>query len=1528
MESTLKGVGLDDASAKAIAKILRDNDINESNIDMIDRQTLSDIGVKSIGHQMSILKINKTPTPSQQPRASVGVAAAKAPCLRTEMTPQQFRKFLIDWKVFVEITNLPPDKHHAQLYSSADEEAQTALITTFPDFFSLQTSDLMDSIEKVVTRKANPLVHRVAFASMCQGDNESIQQYVIRLRASAKDCNFACPACHTDIADQYIKDQFVCGISNKTLQTDILAKAQLLDNVESVIKHAEAFETALTDQHKLANSAEIAAARASQYRQSKMGTNRQNNKINNNKINNRQNYQSQKQSQQTCAGCGDVHTMPYRRQDVCPAWGKKCAKCGLVGHFARVCRNDSARHIQVSDDTHESDASMSALIAHVSFDKNGKISECYDRDIIEIDAIVRPFSTIPETRRACNIPDNASTKLKIFPDSGASICLGGVKHLSSLGLSVNNLVPCKKVVTAVGNHRMICMGYLPVEFSVNGQCTKQAVYICNNIERLYFSKKACIDVGLLDKNFPNSPIPPIVAAATENHGIDKKVVENLPVRPQQIPYPPTIENVPKLKEWLLKAFETTAFNKINKDGKFPFLLAGPPAHIHLKEGAIPKARHNPIPVPFHMKKAVKQAIDEDVKKGIICPVPLGTPTKWCSTMVVQPKKDGRPRRTVDYQHLNSQCMRETHHQQSPFNLAMQVPAGAYKTVLDAVDGYHSVMIDEESQPLTTFITEWGRYMYTRMPQGFLASGDAYTSRYDSIISDVPRKVKIVDDVLLYDNNIHDAFYHTFDFLTLGHMNGIVFNIPKFVFCELETEFAGLSMTAEGVAPSKSMLSAITDFPTPATLTDARSWFGLINQVAWAYSLGSVMQPFRDLIKAKSEFIWNDALQQAFNESKKVIINLVKKGVTTFDLKRVTCLAPDWSKEGMGFLLLQKYCPCTLDKAPVCCPEGWRLIFAGSRFCNDAETRYAPIEGEAAAIAWSLDKCRMFVTDCPNLIITTDHRPLLGILGDRDLSKITNPRLLKLKEKTMAYRFSIQHCPGKWHRGSDAMSRNISAATKAIFEVCAVHPTIKEEEISVEVQSSFKAASIEAISDYGDHTGVISPDMIRASGRGDAAYSCLVEQISKGFPQSRHLTDPLIREFWEVRHRLSADDGLVMLDKRLVIPKGFRKRVLRCLHAAHQGVVGMKSRANETVYWPGMDACIRNHRESCGTCMKIAPSQPREPIILAKSPEWPFQQLAMDLFYVEDHGYLVYADRFTGWLMIYHLPPGKSDAMQLISITRGIFQAYGVPEEISRDGGPPMHSHQFLEFLKNWQVQHRVSSVGYAQSNGRAELAVKTAKRIVYDNAAPNGSLNTDKVVAAVLQYRNTPIQGIGLSPAQLLLHRHLRDCIPAHPSLYKPHAEWVTAAHQREELLARRNEKLKTEYNRRTHLLPPLSIGDLVIIQDQQSKRWKKSGVVVETLPYRQYTIRMDGSGRTTLRNRRFLKKIINVKPQIIPSPVVIMDPKADPFIPTTPQANQTTDEIMITPPGSPSPKQLVIAPKVPRALACLKDFNKRGAKE
>jgi len=54
-------------------------------------------------------------------------------------------------------------------------------------------------------------------------------------------------------------------------------------------------------------------------------------------------------------------------------------------------------------------------------------------------------------------------------------------------------------------------------------------------------------------------------------------------------------------------------------------------------------------------------------------------------------------------------------------------------------------------------------------------------------------------------------------------------------------------------------------------------------------------------------------------------------------------------------------------APICCNDGWKLIYAGSRFTTETESWYAPTEGEALAIAWSL-----FVLRCNDLIVIIAH----------------------------------------------------------------------------------------------------------------------------------------------------------------------------------------------------------------------------------------------------------------------------------------------------------------------------------------------------------------------------------------------------------------------------------------------------------------------------------------------------------------------------------------------------------------------------
>ena len=69
----------------------------------------------------------------------------------------------------------------------------------------------------------------------------------------------------------------------------------------------------------------------------------------------------------------------------------------------------------------------------------------------------------------------------------------------------------------------------------------------------------------------------------------------------------------------------------------------------------------------------------------------------------------------------------------------------------------------------------------------------------------------------------------------------------------------------------------------------------------------------------------------------MFISLIKDGIKSFDPACQTCIQPDWSKEGIGYLLLQKHCQCA-QKSPVCCKDGWKLMFAGSQFMNNAERK--------------------------------------------------------------------------------------------------------------------------------------------------------------------------------------------------------------------------------------------------------------------------------------------------------------------------------------------------------------------------------------------------------------------------------------------------------------------------------------------------------------------------------------------------------------------------------------------------------------
>ena len=71
-----------------------------------------------------------------------------------------------------------------------------------------------------------------------------------------------------------------------------------------------------------------------------------------------------------------------------------------------------------------------------------------------------------------------------------------------------------------------------------------------------------------------------------------------------------------------------------------------------------------------------------------------------------------------------------------------------------------------------------------------------------------------------------------------------------------------------------------------------------------------------------------------------------------------------------------------------------------------------------------------------------------------------------------------------------------------------------------------------------------------------------------------------------------------------------------------------------------------------------------------------------------------------------------------------------------------------------------------------------------------------------------------------------------------------------------RNEITKMKYDRNAHCLSELKVSDHVLCQNVRTKKWDRRGVIVEVKTKRQYLIRMCGSGRIALRNRRHLQKV------------------------------------------------------------------------
>ena len=190
-----------------------------------------------------------------------------------------------------------------------------------------------------------------------------------------------------------------------------------------------------------------------------------------------------------------------------------------------------------------------------------------------------------------------------------------------------------------------------------------------------------------------------------------------------------------------------------------------------------------------------------------------------------------------------------------------------------------------------------------------------------------------------------------------------------------------------------------------------------------------------------------------------------------------------------------------------------------------------------------------------------------------------------------------------------------------------------------------------------------------------------------------------------------------------------------------------------------------------------------------------------------------SDNFSDFFELDHLRSRTS--VSVIRKLKAHFARHGIPEQLVTDSGPQFSSSNFLKFSSEWDFDHRISSPRHSHSNGKAESAVKEAKKILL-KCKKAGS----DAFLALLDHRNTSPAGIQISPAQRLLNRRTRSLLPRSAGLLKPSVADEDTTHTK---LCLRQQQQARYYNRGARNLHPLEKGDAVRLQPWQvrKKEWQ-----------------------------------------------------------------------------------------------------------
>uniref|UniRef100_A0A3B3DB63 Gypsy retrotransposon integrase-like protein 1 n=1 Tax=Oryzias melastigma TaxID=30732 RepID=A0A3B3DB63_ORYME len=443
------------------------------------------------------------------------------------------------------------------------------------------------------------------------------------------------------------------------------------------------------------------------------------------------------------------------------------------------------------------------------------------------------------------------------------------------------------------------------------------------------------------------------------------------------------------------------------------------------------------------------------------------------------------------------------------------------------------------------------------------------------------------------------------------------------------------------------------------------------------------------------------------------------------------------------------------------------------------------------------------------------------------------RLRRVADRLNQYNFSQEFMPGRANTVADLLSRAVSATT----------------EIGEGARSTENDDDLVQIL-HGPLSSVVTLAELQQASADDEILGTLRTYIQDGWPAK---VDDRLLPYHRFRDELSCW-GTVCLARghRTVVPETLRSRVLHMAHEGHLGVVKVKQRCRDTVWWPRIDSDVEELVRNCACCLLSGRTgQPATaPLNPAPWPSSPWEHIQIDLC-GELHG----APAHARYLLVVHDLHSKwPEVFQLSSVTthtiigrlEELFGRWGLPSVVTTDNGPQFISAEFTEFLTLRSIKHVRTAVYHPEGNGGVERLNKTLKNGIRA-CLEEGKIFSKALNQTLLSIRASKHSTTRVSPALLMIGRELKqplDCLRAQPA----------SPHKTQGLQKVRARVLSSQARMKGHFdathrvqTPSLAVGDWVRIK-QAHRRNKVQSYWSAPLRVNQrlgsYTYRLENGTR------------------------------------------------------------------------------------